>query len=153
MFLGWLCERPFRSRFTLREEGQVELLREAPNGLSAGASLPSDDRECQYYFERPPIRTSTHAVSISVASQHQTHCEFESPLRIQRTQSDFHPQVQRSQHSRPGPSRVQVSPNECADAPNELNALAAPAGCLEWQPHPHFVRAGLGVKSITHPKV
>ncbi len=30
-----MCERALRSRFTLREEGQVELLRKTPNGLSA----------------------------------------------------------------------------------------------------------------------
>ena len=35
-----LCEQAFRSRLTLREEGQVELW-ELPNGLSAGAILPT----------------------------------------------------------------------------------------------------------------
>src|SRR5262249_13549123 len=30
----WLCERAFRSRLTLREEGQVELLGETPNNLA-----------------------------------------------------------------------------------------------------------------------
>jgi len=34
-----LCERAFRSRLTLREEGQVELLGEAPNELSAVGTL------------------------------------------------------------------------------------------------------------------
>jgi hypothetical protein len=32
--IGWLCERAFRSRLTLREEGQVASL-ESPNGLGA----------------------------------------------------------------------------------------------------------------------
>ena len=27
--IGWLCERAYRSRLTLREEGQVELLGDA----------------------------------------------------------------------------------------------------------------------------
>ncbi len=40
--IGWfirsLCEQALRSRLTLRKEGQVELLGEAPNGLSASAS-------------------------------------------------------------------------------------------------------------------
>jgi hypothetical protein len=51
--IGWLCERAFRSRFTLREEGQVELW-EWPNELSAGGILPDGDRQCQYYFCEPP---------------------------------------------------------------------------------------------------
>jgi len=38
--IGWLCERAFRSRLPLREEGQVELWVETPNGLSAGRILP-----------------------------------------------------------------------------------------------------------------
>src|SRR6266513_3389738 len=45
-----LCERAFRSRLTLREEGQVELLGETPNGLSTTATLAKGDGECQYYF-------------------------------------------------------------------------------------------------------
>ena len=44
MFLGWLCERPFRSRLTLREEGQVELFGETPNRLSASPSLSAAER-------------------------------------------------------------------------------------------------------------
>ena len=48
--IGWLCERTFRSRLTLREEGQVELLGETPNGLSATTTLANGNRECQYYL-------------------------------------------------------------------------------------------------------
>jgi hypothetical protein len=40
---------PERSRFPVREEGQVSWL-ESPNGLSAGAILPFADRQCQYAF-------------------------------------------------------------------------------------------------------
>jgi hypothetical protein len=36
--IGWLCERAFRSRLTLREEGQVALL-ESPNELGATAEF------------------------------------------------------------------------------------------------------------------
>ena len=35
---------------TLRQEGQVELRGETPNGLSASATLANGDRQCQYYF-------------------------------------------------------------------------------------------------------
>ncbi len=45
--IGWLCERAFRSRLTLREEGQVELLGETPKQLSATASLPKIPTLCQ----------------------------------------------------------------------------------------------------------
>ena len=34
--IGWLCERAFRSRLTLRKEGEVAWL-ESPNGLGATA--------------------------------------------------------------------------------------------------------------------
>jgi len=50
-----LCERAFRSRFTLREEGQVELWTETPNKLSAEVILPAPDKQCQYEF----LRTTT----------------------------------------------------------------------------------------------
>jgi len=36
--IGWLCERAFRSRLSLREEGEVALL-ESPNGLGATAEF------------------------------------------------------------------------------------------------------------------
>jgi hypothetical protein len=42
-----LCERAFRSRLTLREEGQVELFGETPNGLSASTSMPKIATLCQ----------------------------------------------------------------------------------------------------------
>jgi hypothetical protein len=45
--LSKLCERAFRSRLTLREEDQVELLGETPNGLSAVVTLPKAARQCQ----------------------------------------------------------------------------------------------------------
>ena len=54
--IGWLCERAFRSRLTLRKEGQVELL---------GAS-------CRLYFQRrrqavQPTRNSCAAVKQSTS--------------------------------------------------------------------------------------
>jgi len=44
--------------FSLREEGQVELVGKTPNGLSASATLADGDRECQCYFasRRFPLR-------------------------------------------------------------------------------------------------
>jgi hypothetical protein len=36
----------------LREEGQVELLGETPNGLIAGARMLPGERQCQSYFQR-----------------------------------------------------------------------------------------------------
>ena len=56
-----------RSRLSLREEGQVELSRETPNGLSAGAILPGDGRHCQYDFLRIADFNSRNAVSFSSA--------------------------------------------------------------------------------------
>jgi len=53
-----LCERPVHSRLTLREEGQVELFGETPNGLSASVILANGDGECQYYFCQSPIRVA-----------------------------------------------------------------------------------------------
>ena len=47
-FLG-LYERAFRSRLTLREEGQVEVW-EWPNGLSAGVILLLMQGRCQQCF-------------------------------------------------------------------------------------------------------
>jgi hypothetical protein len=47
-----LCERAFLSRLTLREEGQVELWVETPNGLSASAILLAAERRCQYWILR-----------------------------------------------------------------------------------------------------
>src|SRR5262245_1242211 len=44
-----LCERAFRSRLTLREEGQVELLEETPNGLSARVSLRPRHTTSRYF--------------------------------------------------------------------------------------------------------
>ena len=41
---------PFVHLLTLREESQVELCVETPNGLSASTTLANSDRECQYYF-------------------------------------------------------------------------------------------------------
>jgi hypothetical protein len=38
---------PFAHRLTLREEGQVELWVETPNGLSASVSLPKISTLCQ----------------------------------------------------------------------------------------------------------
>src|SRR5262249_18271700 len=67
----WLCERAFRSRFTQREEGQVELFGETPNELSAGTILPTAGRQCQSDF-----------------------CE--SPIPIPETQLAFHPPAQRN---------------------------------------------------------
>src|SRR5215472_8524002 len=46
---GWLCERAFRSRLPVREEGQVELFGETPNGLDATAIMPAADRQCQCF--------------------------------------------------------------------------------------------------------
>jgi hypothetical protein len=44
-----VCEgEPFAHGLTLREEGQVELLRKTPNGLSAKASLPKIPILCQH---------------------------------------------------------------------------------------------------------
>ena len=40
-FISWLCERAFRSRFTLREEGQVELLGRRPTDLTPMQWCPS----------------------------------------------------------------------------------------------------------------
>jgi len=43
-----LCERTLNVRgFPVREEGQVELLGETPNGLSASASVPKIAKRCQ----------------------------------------------------------------------------------------------------------
>ena len=41
--------------FSLREEGQVELLRKTPYGLTAGAILPGADRQCQCNFRESPF--------------------------------------------------------------------------------------------------
>jgi len=49
------CERVLRSRFTLREEGQVELLGTPANRLSASATLPAADRQYQRYFHESLI--------------------------------------------------------------------------------------------------
>jgi len=38
----------FAHDLSLREEGQVELLGETPNGLSASSNLPAAKRQCQY---------------------------------------------------------------------------------------------------------
>ena len=46
--IGWLCERAFRSRLTLREEGQVELLGRRLTDLARVQSLPAADKECQH---------------------------------------------------------------------------------------------------------
>jgi hypothetical protein len=48
--LSTLCERALSFTVSLREEGQVELLMETPNGLSACASLADSHRKCQHYF-------------------------------------------------------------------------------------------------------
>ena len=52
--IDWLCERAFRSRLTLREEGQVELLGEAPNELSAVQLCPSQIRSVNSIFQATP---------------------------------------------------------------------------------------------------
>jgi hypothetical protein len=50
-FIPLVVRRAFPSRFTLREEGQVETLAERGlNELSADVILPAADRRCQYYF-------------------------------------------------------------------------------------------------------
>src|SRR5262252_2179054 len=40
------------SRLTLREDGQVGALGEAPDGLGANAILPVPNTECQRYFSK-----------------------------------------------------------------------------------------------------
>jgi hypothetical protein len=59
-----LCERALRSRLTLLEESQVELWVEAPNELSASATLANGDRECQRYFceSRVPVPETHSAI-------------------------------------------------------------------------------------------
>jgi hypothetical protein len=47
VFVRLLCERTVRSRVALREEGQVELLWETPNELSAVGTLANADKKCQ----------------------------------------------------------------------------------------------------------
>jgi hypothetical protein len=49
-----------RSRFPVREEGQVEHW-EWPNELSANTTVPVADRQCQYYFQGAE---NTHTVLI-----------------------------------------------------------------------------------------
>jgi hypothetical protein len=50
MFLFGCVNEAFVHELTLREEGQVELWVEKPNGLSASAILPASDKQCQCYF-------------------------------------------------------------------------------------------------------
>ena len=50
--LIWLCERAFRSRLTLRAEGQGAL-GETPNRLSASATLPVALNHVNHHFRRP----------------------------------------------------------------------------------------------------
>src|SRR5262245_53540081 len=64
-FIGRLCERAFRSRLTLREDGSGGALGETPNGLSASATLANGQRECQY------------------------NSSCESPIAVPKTQSAF----------------------------------------------------------------
>ena len=45
---------PFAHGLTRREEGQMEFLGKTPNGLSASATLPAADGQCQYYFGELP---------------------------------------------------------------------------------------------------
>ena len=47
---------PFAHGFTLREEGQVELLGETPNGLSARVILAGAERQCQYWLLQNLVR-------------------------------------------------------------------------------------------------
>ena len=49
--LSTLCERALSFTVSLREDGQVELLVETPNGLSADGSLADSHRKCQQYFQ------------------------------------------------------------------------------------------------------
>jgi hypothetical protein len=64
MFLLRLCERAFRSRFTLREEGQVELWK-WPNGLNASFILPVTDR---------------HVNAVFATNRRQAGCKFDGDL-------------------------------------------------------------------------
>jgi hypothetical protein len=62
-----LCERAVRSRVTLRKEGQVELLGETPNGLSASATLANAERSINTFLLRIAGSSSKNAVSFSAA--------------------------------------------------------------------------------------
>jgi hypothetical protein len=70
----WLCERAFARGYPA-ERGSGGAFAKTPNGLSASATLPPADKQCQCYF-----------------------CESLPPIR--ETQSAFHPHAHRNACSR-----------------------------------------------------
>src|SRR6266404_7921320 len=86
MKIYWCEQGPSRSRVTLREEGQVELLGETPNGLRASPSLPAANRQCQYFLANH-LRVSNEARPLFNIKPTATRV---SPAPVPQTQSAFH---------------------------------------------------------------
>jgi hypothetical protein len=72
---------PFAHGLTLREEGQIEFLGKTPNGLSASATLPAADGQCQYYCGKLPNPIAQDSAGTFLSgSQFKVHCSaFFSP--------------------------------------------------------------------------
>jgi len=83
-----LCERSLRSRVNRAERGQVELLGETPNGLSAGVTFAKGDRECQYDFCEPALRGAETRITFH---GHTPPCSRVWTLAVSKTRSAFHP--------------------------------------------------------------